>query len=38
MPANATPIDPTTLGTMTVAQLDSSGDAELLAAVKDLGY
>ena len=34
--AGVVPIDPTTLGTMTTAQLNSSGDAELLAAVKDL--
>jgi len=37
MPAAALPIDPTTLGAMTTSQLNSSGDAELLAAVKDLG-
>jgi carboxyl-terminal processing protease len=37
MPANVLPIDPTTLGAMTTSQLNSSGDAELLAAVKDLG-
>jgi carboxyl-terminal processing protease len=30
------PVDPTQLGSMTVAQLNSSGDAELLAAVSDL--
>jgi carboxyl-terminal processing protease len=30
------PLDPTTLPTMTVAQLSASGDAQLLAAVKDL--
>jgi len=37
MPVTALPIDPTTLGTMTVTHLDASGDAQLLAAVKDLG-
>jgi carboxyl-terminal processing protease len=36
MAAGTLPIDPTTLPAMTVAQLNSSGDAELLAAVKDL--
>jgi carboxyl-terminal processing protease len=36
MPSTALPTDPTTLGTMTTAQLDSSGDAQLLAAVTDL--
>ena len=36
MAAGALPADPTTFGTMTVAQLNASGDAELLAAVKDL--
>lgn len=30
------PVDPTQLGSMTVAQLNASGDAELLAAVSDL--
>jgi carboxyl-terminal processing protease len=30
------PVDPTALGSMTAAQLSSSGDAELLAAVHDL--
>lgn len=30
------PLDPTTLPTMTAAQLTASGDAQLLAAVKDL--
>ncbi len=32
----AVPIDPAQLASMTVAQLNSSGDAELLAAVSDL--
>lgn len=36
MAAGTLPADPTTFGTMTVAQLNASGDAELLAAVKDL--
>ena len=36
MPSTALPTDPTTLGTMTTAQLDASGDAQLLAAVADL--
>jgi carboxyl-terminal processing protease len=36
MAAGTVPVDPTTLPTMTVAQLNASGDAELLAAVKDL--
>ena len=34
--AGTIPADPTAFGTMTVAQLNASGDAELLAAVKDL--
>jgi carboxyl-terminal processing protease len=34
--SGAVPVDPTQLGSMTAAQLSSSGDAELLAAVKDL--
>jgi len=36
MAAGTIPADPTTFGTMTVAQLNASGDAELMAAVKDL--
>ena len=36
MAAGTLPADPTAFTTMTVAQLNSSGDAELLAAVKDL--
>ena len=35
--SGAAPIDPTDLGAMTPTQLQSSGDAELLAALKDLG-
>ncbi len=34
--SGAVPLDPSALGTMTAAQLNSSGDAELLAAVHDL--
>ena len=37
LPSGAAPIDPTDLGAMTPTQLQSSGDAELLAALKDLG-
>jgi carboxyl-terminal processing protease len=36
MPTGVFPIDPAALTTMTSAQLSSSGDAELLAAVNDL--
>jgi hypothetical protein len=36
MPTDVFPIDPADLTTMTSAQLSSSGDAELLAAVNDL--
>ena len=36
MPSGAVPLDPSALGSMTTAQLNSSGDAELLAAVHDL--
>ena len=36
MAAGTLPADPAEFATMTVAQLDASGDAELLAAVKDL--
>lgn len=36
MAAGTLPADPTAFTTMTVAQLNASGDAELLAAVKDL--
>jgi carboxyl-terminal processing protease len=36
MPTGVFPIDPAVLTTMTSAQLSSSGDAELLAAVNDL--
>ncbi len=36
MPNGALPIDPSALGSMTTAQLNSSGDAELLAAVHSL--
>jgi carboxyl-terminal processing protease len=34
--SGAVPLDPSALGSMTTAQLNSSGDAELLAAVHDL--
>jgi carboxyl-terminal processing protease len=34
--AGVEPLDPSTLAAMTAAQLNSSGDAELLAAVQDL--
>ncbi|MGA3057778.1 MAG: S41 family peptidase [Candidatus Limnocylindrales bacterium] len=34
--SGAVPVDPAELGSMTTAQLNSSGDAELLAAVHDL--
>jgi len=34
--SGAVPLDPSALGSMTAAQLSSSGDAELLAAVHDL--
>ena len=37
LPTGATPIDPIDLTGMTVAKLQSSGDAELLAALKALG-
>jgi hypothetical protein len=37
MPSGAAPIDPVDLKAMTPTQLQSSGDAELLAALKDLG-
>jgi carboxyl-terminal processing protease len=36
MAAGTLPADPTTFASMTVAQLNASGDADLLAAVKDL--
>jgi carboxyl-terminal processing protease len=36
LPNGAFPVDPSTLGSMTSAQLNSSGDAELLAAVHAL--
>jgi len=36
MAAGSLPIDPTTLPTMTATQLKASGDADVLAAVKDL--
>jgi carboxyl-terminal processing protease len=36
MPSGVFPLDPAQLATMTAAQFDSSGDAELLAAVNDL--
>jgi carboxyl-terminal processing protease len=36
LPSGVTPLDPDTLSSMTAAQLNASGDAELLAAVKDL--
>jgi carboxyl-terminal processing protease len=36
LPSGAVPLDPSALGSMTAAQLNSSGDAELLAAVHDL--
>ena len=36
LPSGVAPLDPSALGSMTVAQLNSSGDAELLAAVKNL--
>ncbi|MFI5258635.1 MAG: S41 family peptidase [Candidatus Limnocylindrales bacterium] len=36
MPTNAVPTDPTTLGSMTTAQFQSTTDAQLLTAVKDL--
>ena len=37
MPSGTAPIDPVNLEAMTPTQLQSSGDAELLAALKDLG-
>jgi carboxyl-terminal processing protease len=37
LPSGGAAIDPIDLKAMTAAQLQSSGDAELLAAVKDLG-
>jgi carboxyl-terminal processing protease len=36
LPAGVTPLDPGALASMTAAQLNTSGDAELLAAVKGL--
>jgi carboxyl-terminal processing protease len=36
LPSGAVPLDPSALGSMTTAQLNSSGDAALLAAVHDL--
>lgn len=36
MAPGAIPVDPSQLGAMTTAQLNSSGDADLLAAIRDL--
>jgi carboxyl-terminal processing protease len=36
MAPGAIPVDPSQLGSMTTAQLNSSGDADLLAAIRDL--